>query len=120
MSEFSGNRLGHLPDDVCSREHVLVWINAMIWELDLPVELILNDQTAEGFTRRSGFNWIEKSRFISFLTRASSLDLAYLELAIRQEAMAKRASDRRANIRVGPLMAGASVCSEELPGGERK
>jgi hypothetical protein len=109
MSEFSGDRLGHLPDDVCSREQVLMWINAMIWELDLPAELILNEQTPEGFTRMSGFNWIEKRRFMSFLTQATSLDPAYLELAVRQEAMAKqRTNDCRATIG-SAAMAGASV-----------
>jgi hypothetical protein len=100
MSEFSGNRLGHLPDDVCSREQVLMWINAMIWELDLPAELILNEQTAEGFTRMSGFNCIEKTRFMSFLAQATSLDPAYLQFVIRQEAMTKRrrTNDCRATI----------------------
>jgi hypothetical protein len=56
-----------------------MWVNALIWELGLPVESILNEQTEERFTRRFNFNWIEQCRFRSFVAQATSLDRPFLE-----------------------------------------
>jgi hypothetical protein len=93
MSGFL-NRLGHLPQHIESEAQIRLWVNALVWELDIDLASWAIGEQPRDSRGVAVLNPLESQVFERFFKEAKKMNLLYLELAIQEETRAKTINDK--------------------------